>query len=525
MRKTIKIITGIICASLAISIGLRGVDNAKAESGSWIGTGGGSSSSSGGGTGANCNESRSNYLYREDCAGVSWIYYRAVNDAGDNDVTFALFTKLGSSGRNSQVNIPSICSNGGNGGFWHYGVNVQATSGDYFMDFSSWNKHDLYATSKYSWGHWTTVNDQLASWAPYSKPGQAGYETGRWTSYNWNVGSLNQDLIKGGVVYYTADHTSSGGKFGEVLVDYKKAAAAAGISGASSIPNDVYAFCYWEGIGTTSRFSRSTTKARERSADTDIVSEDKKVEVSITASTSELVPVEFTHRLYATKETSGISYTVSKSVRVISGSSTYTNNVKAGSKINESGTVNLTDNIGTYYTGYKVYDGVGNGYVALDSYELTFPKEGEYEFCETISASKDSDNFPKTTACAKIKVQKINTSYYANSNVAAQGGSDGGWNTTGIVASGETSASETNVPVGEQRSLVFSHNIYSEKAINNVDWVLTRGSITGNGYQLVSQTTCGNSGKANFTVKDGNSYGYFVGDPVSWPRRCSVFVK
>ena len=513
MRRSVRVVAGIICAVVAVMVGAGGVDDVAANA-PWIGTGSGGSSSSGGSTGANCNESRSNYQYREDCAGVSWIYYRAVNDTNGSDITFAPFTKLGNSGRNMQIDIPAVCSNGGNGGFWHYGVNVQSTGNDIFMDYSSWYHHTLYSTSTGSWGHWTTINDQLASWAPYSEPGQAGYETGRWSSYNWNVGVLHHDLVKNGVVYYTADHTSDGGKAGEVLDAYKEAAAAAGRTGETYIPNDVYAFCYWQNMGRPSYASRSTVKAKESSADTDIVSSDKTVDTTITVSTNELVPVEFTHRLYSTSEASGVSYTVSKTARVVSGSSTYTNNVKSGSKNNESGTINLSENIGTYYTGYKVYDGVSNGYIARDYYELTFPNEGEYEFCETIAATKGSDNFPKTTACAKIKVQKINTSYYAKSNVAVRGGSKTGFETTGIVASGETSDSETNVPVGETRSLVFSHNIYSKNAVNNVDWVLGRGTVTGNGYQLVSKTTCGNSGKANFATQND---GYFIGDP----RSCS----
>lgn len=520
MRRVVGLIVKFACVVIAVGTGLGWADSVMADNAPWIGTGSGGASSSGGATGASCNESRSNYLYREDCAGVSWIYYAAVTPTNDS-VTFAPFTKLGNSGRNMQIDIPAVCSNNGNGGFWHYGVNVQATSGDYFMDFSSWYKHDLYSTSQYSWGHWTTVNDQLASWAPYSEPGQAGYSTGKWSSYNWNVGSLHHDLGRNGVVYYTADHTSSGGKSGEVLDAYKEAAAAAGRSGETYIPNDVYAFCYWPGMGDPSSnyYSRSTVKAGINSADTDITSSDKRVDVSVTVSTGELVPVEFTHRLYASTETNGVSWSVKKTTKVISGSSVYSHEVKAGSKTDESGTVNLNNNIGSYYTGNRVEDGTGNWYLARDSYELKFDNEGEYEFCEVLTGSKDGNNFPTTTACAKIKVQKVNTSYYARSNVAVRvaGRATSDYSTTEIVASGEAEAVETDVPVGQNVDLVFSHTIYSSKAINGVDWSINRGTLTGNDYQIVSQPMCGNSGKANFTTKDGNSYGYYVGDP----RNCS----
>ena len=405
MKRNLKATIGLVCAGLAVIVGLYGVENAHAtETGSWIGSGSGGSP--GGSSGGSTSCGKSEYVYHIGCAGVSWIYYEAIIPT-EHDVTFGPFTKLGSSGSNPIVRIPSVCSHNGygDGGFWHFGVNGQAAYGNYFMDFSSWYNHNLYETSQYSWGHWTTMNGQLAGWAPYSKPGQAGYETGRWSSYDWGYdGSnsrLHQDLKnEDGIVYKAVKVANSRD---DVLADYKVALkdslVKSGMTEAqiqdqlnrvNSIPNDVYAFCYWESMGTPDYASRSTVKAGStNSADTDITTSDKRVDVSITVSTNELVPVEFTHRLYASTETNGVSWNVAKSVRVISGSSTYTNNVKAGSKTNENGTVNLTSSVGSYYTGNKVEDGVGNWYLARDSYELTFPNEGEYEFCEVLTGSKD----------------------------------------------------------------------------------------------------------------------------------------
>jgi len=135
MKRPIAITTGIICVMMTIFTGFIFVDNAVADNDSWIGGGGGGSSSSGG-EGSNCSESRSNYQYREDCAGVSWIYYKAEEPTTDS-IVFGPFTKLGNSGRNMQIEIPGTCSNNGKGGFWHFGVNVQSTWNSIFMDYSS----------------------------------------------------------------------------------------------------------------------------------------------------------------------------------------------------------------------------------------------------------------------------------------------------------------------------------------------------------------------------------------------------
>ena len=534
MKRNLKAIIGLICTGLAFVVGLSGVENAHAtETGSWIGSGSGGSP--GGSSGGSTNCGKSEYVYHIGCAGVSWIYYEAVNPTG-YPVTFGPFTKLGSSGSNPLVSIPSVCSNNGEGGFWHFGVNGQAAYGNYFMDFSSWYNHSLYETSQYSWGHWTTMNGQLAGWAPYSKPGQAGYETGRWSSYDWGYdGSnsrLHQDLKNENGIVYKAVRVANSRN--DVLADYKvvlkDSLVKSGVSEAqiqeqlekvNSIPNDVYAFCYWENYGEPDYYSHSAVKAGSTaSEDTGISSSEKRVDVSVTVSTGELIPVEFTQRLYASTSTNDVSYNVKKTVKVLSGASTYNNEVKAGSRTDTSGTVNLTESVDSYYTVNKVQDSVGNWYLARDLYELSFPNEGKYEFCEEITATdKDGKSFPKTTACATIEVKEIKTSYYGQSNVAVRvaGRSSSDYSTTDIVASGEANAAETDIPVGQNVDLVFSHNIYAKDAKNGVSWAIERGSLTGTGYQIVSQPTCGSSGSANFTTKNGNKYGYYVGDP----RNCS----
>ena len=194
MRRSARLVSAFVCMALAVSVGLIYAGTAKAvDGGSWIGNGGGAVPGGGGGTGAGCGDSRSSYQYRIDCAGVSWIYYKAVASSGNN-IVFAPFTRLGNKGSNPAAEIPNVCLNGGKGGFWHYGINAQSTSNDIFMDYSSWYHHNLYNTTTGYWGHWTTVNAQLAGNAPYSVPGAAGDATGKWPSYEWNVGQLNQEL-------------------------------------------------------------------------------------------------------------------------------------------------------------------------------------------------------------------------------------------------------------------------------------------------------------------------------------------
>lgn len=524
MRKATKLIT--IIAIMIIGTVSFVAGDARAEGGAWIGSGGGTNPGGGGSTGSNCNESRSNYQYREDCAGVSWIYYEAVaTSSPDDEIVFAPFTKLGSSGSNPLARISNVCLNDGKGGFWHYGVNVQSTHDNMFMDWSSWYHHDLYSTSTGSWGHWTTVNGQLANYAPYSLPGAAGKATGKWPTYDWNEMQLDQDLkdSRGNVLYRAT--TDGGDKIirspEEILPYYKIAVEFNGDTYSGGIDSSVYAFCYWDTMPDPDYYSRSTVKAGSTaSEDTGISSSEKKADVSITVSTGELIPVEFMQRLYASTSTNDVSYNVKKTVKVLSGASTYNNEVKAGSRTDTSGTVNLTESVDSYYTVNKVQDSVGNWYLARDLYELKFDLEGKYEFCEEITATdKDGNAFPKTSACATIEVKEIKTSYYGQSNVAVRvaGRSSSDYSTTDIVASGEASAAETDIPVGQNVDLVFSHNIYAKDAKNGVSWAIERGSLTGTGYQIVSQPTCGSSGSANFTTKNGNKYGYYVGDP----RNCS----
>lgn len=217
---------------IAIICALMGICSTQSAS-AWIGTGtggsGGGGSSYGGGW-ASCN-SWSMWSYQIECAGASWAFYEATA-ATDHDVVFPWAREVPQIGLGDAAKIPSECSRyDGKTGFWHYGPN---NLGGVYM---SYNGSDLYAGDGWV-GHWTT----------YSRSGYYG-------SYAQSNYSIPWDKVNT-VPHHTFDvyRFDRFGEWSDAVAAYKKVwvyeqhkngnTGATLADAPSSIPDDVWAFCY-----------------------------------------------------------------------------------------------------------------------------------------------------------------------------------------------------------------------------------------------------------------------------------------
>ena len=504
------------------------------HAGGWVGSGNGAVGSS---EGVECsNADKDVYRYREDCAGTSWIYYKA-QSAADRPVQFAPFSYVGNLTTGKKVQIPAICSNNGNGGFWHFGVNAQSSIGTrlYALINSNWNPTLYMTDGDYTWGHWTTVNGKMPF--PQKVPGWGGANSGRFNGWNWNIGGLGHKLIGDGTVYYEATEiglsdqnaydTYMVNKLGgpdivspEELLDNYNAAARAFAQQLGQeyeelnyIPSDVYAFCYWEGIDRAV-YAQSTVSAGSDSEDTGIVSNyegEKVAEASVRS--DEPVEIKFSHYLDSAVAveadwTIEVTETFSTGLTgtVVSGS--YDNNEKTGS-------ASLNTKSGEYYAAN----------IANTNYTIKFQGNGTYQRCEVRTAkTKNGSNmeFPLTRVCAKVQVSQSNINYYAQSNVSARNSltSDLHWKHTDITSNGKAEDVMSDIGKNNDVYVVFSHNIYSSEMVDSAEWSLERPSISSNSnVEIVLDMSCGNSGLARFNSKDYNDKGYYVGEPIG-SQRC-----
>lgn len=473
--------------------------SALAATGVWIGDGNGSSSGGGGGDGSDCNNSENKY--RIDCAGASWIYYKTIEGVTTSeDITFPYLKIKGA----VNAKIDHVCSEVG--GFWHFGVNANGT-------FISGNS--LINSDSGWYGHWVTLDRSVQS--NYRKP-------------PLNATFLRQNI--GGV--YEADHY---GTDAEVLNAYKIAYRLSKNGTEeytdNSLPDNLWGFC--AGEDDPEYYARSYVQVEGAGdsgwADTKVVNNNI---VQVTAkpdkvyNIGDVVEVEFNHQIYSNLnigqkdwritgcQWNALAYVVkSGSVAGICTPNSEQNEVARGS----DGFNNFLG--GKYYTT-----------VRTNKIKISFSEAGTWMYCENVM------NFENTTtsACAEIHVKEADRpEYYAESNVSVIGGENSSgedWNTTGIVTSGDASypkdsSKYINLKVGVEGTVVFSHNIYSDKVDtdNDVGWELIRNGaasvVSGKDYEIVSTKTCGESGLVGF----GGTYGYTDHDGKVYykggPRNCN----
>ena len=186
--------------------------------GGWSGSG---SFPTGGGNGGDCWNIDS-YMWRIDCAGVSFMYYTM---SGTNDLLF-YNVAYGSTSSSQHAWISGTCGQSNIQGFWHMGINGQG--------YSRYGRFPVttYYTGNYSawgtWGHWATVNaSSISGNGTMKSSSQVGHSI-------WNNGSSAS-------AQYTGTRAT-------VLDNYNKYRAFMGWGTVGSLPGDLYAFCYGPGM-------------------------------------------------------------------------------------------------------------------------------------------------------------------------------------------------------------------------------------------------------------------------------------
>ncbi len=257
-----------------------------ADGDGFIGTGTVESGTGGGGGGGHtgCDSSTDNSV---ECRGVSWIYYEATGNAGENG-TSIYFSAPYDTGDNL-ITIPATCSLSGRG-FWHFGRNAIAISSKhysgYFSDYKRLMNHpegsnklyyeNVYLSTPGKNGHMKTYN-----WG-YNGDGNSAFSARFYRSF----GNLDHRLYKkmgSGIdntkpqldkykLIYRATKSAAIGNSGKAMVDAKNVtftkATASNIDSltpevwkdfnkawyyankeyytGTNFPDNLKFFCYWE---------------------------------------------------------------------------------------------------------------------------------------------------------------------------------------------------------------------------------------------------------------------------------------
>ncbi|MBR6505829.1 hypothetical protein IKT18_03285 [Candidatus Saccharibacteria bacterium] len=479
----------LICVMFVGVISFLDSKEASAAGSGWIGSGTGAYIDWGESVG-NCTAAEDYMLYAY-CAGFSWIYYKA-DTPTYSDVSFSPFGYVGSSNEGDAAKIDSECSNNGNGGFWHYGINAQA---DYTGRFLFGRTTKRYSSVAGKWGHWTSYTRNLQGSAKNYAPGVAGAASAFALTHDYNACGLPEECLNhqildgsGNRLYYATDYAAG---YNDVLPEFRKAydrlngEGAAERDGINSIPPDTWAFCYWEDdyLGSSSGFAVDGS-GKKITAATEIVDKDSETIVDsspiVFYETNVAVDLNFAHNVYAKESgheawwrVSEIWFDANKSTGkaenfTIGNSEVTTNKVKFGNKKEK---------------GYYVPDGdpVANPVVSTET-PVTFTKGGTYVFCQDLRVADTEEKMAeaKVTSEACLVIE-VSSGYFGMSSASAAGG---GSTKTAIVPMGsETTAPDASAEVlafgaGDWDSrtvkLTFAHNVYSDSPSGKVYWGIDR---------------------------------------------------
>ncbi|MBR5046062.1 hypothetical protein IKX73_00285 [Candidatus Saccharibacteria bacterium] len=504
-----------------------------AEPYGWVGYGNQSVTWTGGG-GGDCS-SGANDSYMAGCNGYSWVYYESQLAEGEN-VAEVLFrpdmTNSSGSETSKDLVIPAECSKSG-GGFWHFGQNARGIS----------NSSVNYA---YAWfGNTMYVNGVSSNPYTYSV-GRGSYGHMFTVSYGNGSGdlrdprgSLGQSLYANGrLVYSAARHDLAPSPSTDVnneysawyafLISYKHYNHVEYTG--SNYPSDLWAFCYHPDWAEPEYFTKSEVvidednnpQGKSTGVSDATVSQGLVVEVSKTGyGENDTAVVKFTPNIYASQEVDdNKNWTITRTFEAGNDVNYEVEVVKGSKEATESGTNNLKVecSIGdTYYTATNCDQ------IREDEFKITFKSLGEVRICEYIEI-QDEDR--KTGACAKFTVNQSNE-FLAKSNVAIKGGpQDFNFATTEVVSEyTEASVFEENIELNSEREVIFSHNIYSKRTVDGIEWQFGREGFDGDGYEVISQELCPttwySSSKANFRSLEIGSSDLYYGEPEGASRSCT----
>lgn len=478
------------------------------SAGAWFGDSGGSSTGGYGGTGSSCNAQTNRYTI--DCAGTSWIYYKA-SEQTTEDVHFPYLGKI--KGEIQNAIIPSECSDPKYGGFWHFGINARKAA-----VVVSGSEREVWTLNQTDQGHWNTMNRV--------------YSTGQ----NKTEKPLNQTIG----VYY-ADHY---GTDSEVLAAYQEAMR---ISGSSEIPtflpNNLWAFCAGDNMSPT-YYSKSNVSIKRQeggydewtttgpvnySSSGDLVVGDDVFYVGDTAK------IAFSHEVFSNVSVEETRYweIYGKRWGNLWGSSDYssmdsfpTGDGSDGAKI-DYGNGTLTTYRDNLYT-------TSNSNVRRREYTVKFNNPGTWVYCEKLMFPKGLASVEEihSQACATINVSPLppepENEYFVKSNVGIRddAGEGNDYKTTGVVKRDGYAESNVVVPVNTVSTIVFSHNVYSDADSGDPSVEVTTPSF-GNGAQLMSggiTEACGLKNSKVTQWEGNNSHSENEPADVNYvgnPRNCS----
>ncbi|MBQ3474169.1 hypothetical protein IJH24_01960 [Candidatus Saccharibacteria bacterium] len=380
----IKIITLVVLFGVCLI-----VSPVFAEGGNEGGDGGGSDSLDG------CKAANASYpaWTLDTCVGAEWRYYKTTS----NSVTIR--------GKNSSyAKGTTITGCASAGGYWRYAM-VAGKAGTY------------------SGGDTYSKGDQVGV------IGMAGNDSTTFDSTYWG----------GGMNYYSGN-TKRDEMFKKVGEEYKKAQKLWPdiFTKGWNKNSDLSWFCaedpttvtYYAESNVSNRSTKTAPADGSGAVSTGIVkdakttrSEDRTVEVG------EKVSVTFSHNSYADHSKSGVSWGVTRTVKMPEGGKKNGFNQNTNSTIyymisssqskyswgtfgsSQTGTADITET----RTGKPEYIAKGTGssssrkktdgtrwYVSRDYYEITFLEAGTYDFCETFSVNGKAI----TTVCSKIEVER-----------------------------------------------------------------------------------------------------------------------
>jgi len=414
----------------------------------------GNVSSGSGGTGS-C--SLNDYQYGAFCAGVSWIFYEARQAATEN-IRFAPY-KLRVDGE--PVNIPLICSQHEDGGFWHYGVNGQSyTNNTGSFGFlgnptgSSWGTN--YITRGASqWGHWMTLYTGRP-YVPELLPGEGGRNSG--IDHPWNVpeyrdendyatGNLSHELQdSNNKTIYSATKVAISSDC-SVRRDYWKAYNAihpdstvdtADCGSLPSIPSGVNFFCYWPGMEKPTYSAKSNISNGLSYNTTGQVKTENALELmelaDRTVSVGSTVELKFSHDIYAsTSDTSATSWRINSYGNGFNSDKVSIKRTNTPAE-QHSGSTTITSKVSNslYRATNRPFSDGDSTYLSRDVYELSFSATGIYNFCQTLYMNN-------STLGSEVAVTTVCATY-----VVKDGGSSGGIDDTQSECSAWTPASYTN---------------------------------------------------------------------------------
>ena len=376
-------------AFLAVYFSFVGCVAVNAAGNGWIGTSEGADTGSGGGTGGGV--ARKSY---------SWIYYQSQIDY-PLEMRFApINTATDGITISGYKTISETCSNGTNRGFWHLGTNAQSYDKDknakytgyyafdsganiYTLGFPQlksissynplritlqWPKYGYASTMGGLYGHSDTRNVQTFWNWDITRPGNASYgwykqwalpESVLLFKKNGKVENWGHGLYYDGKLIYMAVRSGSSS---EVVNDFKKAyKAATGTDYAgSSLPSDVFAFCYWDDIDEEYTLTAKAVDIAGESLDAVISDRTRKVTAGNVASVERRVNANY--EFYCWRSTANgncITSTDTNSDLFVSGT--------GGIKINKKMTADAT-----VYAVYSIKD------VVLNAYAIEVNSSGGY---------------------------------------------------------------------------------------------------------------------------------------------------